>query len=49
MGIVMGWLDIILLGAAAAVVFLITLSVGVVLFALPRPRDFGHFGLRRDR
>jgi len=45
----MTWLDLILLGAAAATVFLVGLSVGVVWFALPRPRDFGHFGLRRDR
>lgn len=45
----MTWLDLILLGAAAAIVFIVTLSVGVVWYALPRPRDFGHFGLRRNR
>ncbi len=45
----MNWIDLILLGAAGAIVFLITVSVGVVWYALPRPRDFGHFGLRRNR
>lgn len=44
----MSWASLILLGAAAATVFLITVSVGIVCLALPRPRNLGHFGLERD-
>ncbi|WP_166647719.1 hypothetical protein [Aquamicrobium defluvii] len=45
----MSALDLILIGAAGAAVFLISLSLCAVWLALPRPRNFGHFGLRRDR
>lgn len=45
----MTWLSLVLLGAAVAVALLIGLAIAAVMFALPRPRNLGHFGLRRDR